>query len=95
MAKKYLVGENVAFTSEGNIFKTGDEISKSVFSDLVYFDKLLSEGKIVAVEVSEKSENSEKSEKSENSEKTENSDKKENSEKTETNSESKKSKGQK
>lgn len=53
MAKKYLVGENVAFTSEGNIFKTGDEISKRFFSDAIYFDKLLMEGKIISVDKDE------------------------------------------
>lgn len=58
--KKYVVAEGYAFTANGHIYSAGDEISESVFSDKVYFAKLLSEGKILSV--SEKKETVEKAE---------------------------------
>lgn len=47
--KKYVVAEGYAFTANGHIYSAGDEISESVFSDKVYFAKLLSEKKILQV----------------------------------------------
>ena len=47
--KKYVVAEGYAFTANGHIYSAGDEISESVFSDKVYFAKLLSEKKIIQV----------------------------------------------
>lgn len=47
--KKYVVAEGYSFTANGHIYSAGDEISESVFSDKVYFAKLLSEKKIIQV----------------------------------------------
>lgn len=47
--KKYVVAEGYSFTANGHIYSAGDEISKSVFADKVYFSKLLSEKKILQV----------------------------------------------
>lgn len=47
--KKYVVAEGYAFTANGHIYSTGDEISENVFADKVYFAKLLSEKKILQV----------------------------------------------
>ena len=58
--KKYVVAKGIAFTANGHIYSAGDEISESVFSDKVYFAKMLSEGKILSV--SDKKETVEKAE---------------------------------
>ena len=51
MAKKtYIVAEGMAFTAMGHIFKAGEEIPESVFSDKGYFAKMISKGKIVQKE---------------------------------------------
>lgn len=47
--KKYVVAEGYSFTANGHIYSAGDEISESVFTDKVYFAKLLSEKKIIQV----------------------------------------------
>lgn len=47
--KKYVVAEGYSFTANGHIYSAGEEISESIFTDKVYFAKLLSEKKIIQV----------------------------------------------